>query len=105
MIEMLKSEYKYILIDCPPIDIIADTHIIERHATGTFFLVRTGMLERSMLEELENIYTEGKLKNMAVIINSVEAKGSRYGYRYGYKYGYHYGSYNYGSKKTSNKTK
>ena len=99
MLEELKSEYRYILIDCPPVDIVADTHIIERHATGTFFLVRAGVLERSMLEELENIYTEGKLKNMTVIINCVEAKGSRYGYRYGYKYGYHYGSYNYGSKK------
>ena len=93
----LKKEYKYILIDCPPIEMIADTHIIEKHADRTFFLVRAGIMERAMLPEIENIYKENKLKNISIIINGVPTEGSRYGYKYSYRYGYH-ASYHYGNK-------
>lgn len=99
LIEELKGKYDYILIDCPPIDIVADTHIIEKYASHSFFLIRSGLLNRALLPEVEKIYNEKKLKNLSVIINGVETKGSRYGYRYGYGYGYGYGSYNYGAKK------
>ena len=98
LIEEAKKFYDYILIDCPPVDIVADTHIIEKQATNTFFLVRAGLLERSMLNDIENIYDTGKLKNMSIILNGVDTKGSKYGYRYGYRYGYHYGNYTYGNK-------
>jgi Mrp family chromosome partitioning ATPase len=96
LLSELKKRYKYIFIDCPPIDIVADTHIIEKHATNSFFLVRCGLMERSMLNELENIYTSRKLNNLAVILNGVDMKAGRYGYKYGYNSG---GSYSYGPKK------
>lgn len=95
----LRTRYNYILIDCPPIELVADTHIIEKYADRTIFVVRAGLLERSMLPELESLYTERKFKNMAVILNGTESKGS---YRYGYRYGYHYGygtDYHYGNEK------
>ena len=94
----LRQRYDYILIDCPPIELVADTHIIEKHADRTIFVVRAGLLERSMLTELETIYKEQKFKNMAVILNGTQGSGT---YRYGYRYGYHYGygsSYHYGNE-------
>ncbi|HBG40900.1 MAG TPA: chromosome partitioning protein ParA [Porphyromonadaceae bacterium] len=94
LINRMRSRYDYILIDCPPIDVVADTAIIEKLADRTIFVVRAGLLERSMLVELEKIYNEQKYKNMCVILNGTTGNGGRYGYgyRYGYKYGYHYGS-------------
>lgn len=99
LIEKLRSEYDYIFIDCPPIDIVADAQILEKLADRTFFVIRAGLLDRSMLPELETIYQEKRFKNMSVILNGTESTGGRYSYRYGYRYGYHYGyaSY-YGSK-------
>ena len=88
MIESVREQYDYILIDCPPIEVVADTQIIEKLADRTIFVVRAGLLERSMLAELEDIYTEKKFKNMAVILNATEKSGGRYGSRYGYRYGY-----------------
>lgn len=94
----LRTRYDYVFIDCPPIELVADTHIIEKYADRTIFVVRAGLLERSMLPELENLYTEQKFKNMAVLLNGTEGGGSyRYGYRYGYHYGY--GSGYYGNEK------
>lgn len=95
----LRTRYDYILIDCPPIELVADTHIIGKYVDQTIFVVRAGLLERSMLSELQRIYTEHKFKNMVVLLNGTESSGS---YRYGYRYGYHYGygsNYYYGNEK------
>lgn len=100
LIEDLKSDYDYILIDCPPIEVVADAQIIDRYVDRTIFVARAGLLERSMIPELDRLYQEKKYKNMAYILNGTSGANGRYGYshsyRYGYGYGYGYG-YNYGS--------
>ena len=99
LMAQVHDQYDYIFIDCPPIDIVADAQILEKLADRTFFVIRAGLLDRSMLTELEAIYEEKRFKNLSVILNGTESTGGRYSYRYGYRYGYHYGyaSY-YGSK-------
>lgn len=94
LIEALRPEYDYIFIECPPVDIVADAQIIEKWADRTIFVVRSGLLDRSMLSELENMYTGKRFKNLSMILNGTESTGGRYGYRYGYHYGYasYYGS-------------
>lgn len=94
LIEALRPEYDYIFIDCPPVDIVADAQIIEKWADRTIFVVRSGLLDRSMLSELEKMYTGKRFKNLSMILNGTESTGGRYGYRYGYHYGYasYYGS-------------
>lgn len=88
LMQDLRDEYDYIFIDCPPIDIVADTQIIEQYADRTLFVVRAGLLDRSLLPELESIYQEKRFKNLSVILNGTESTGGRYGYRYGYHNGY-----------------
>lgn len=86
-IEQLRGYYDYIFIDCPPIDIVADTQIIEKLADRTIFVVRAGLLERDMLPELQRMYDGKRFKNMTLLLNGTEGGGNRYGYRYGYRYG------------------
>ena len=101
LISAMRERYNYILIDCPPIEIVADTQIIERYCDRTIFVVRAGLLNREMLGELQNIYDEKRFKGLAVVLNGTHSGGnSRYGYRYGYSYGYGYGyGYHYHQKK------
>lgn len=95
LIQEMRKKYDYILIDCPPIDIVADTQIIEEYIDRTLFVIRAGLLDREMLNKLEEIYEEKRLKNLAMILNGTHAGQNRYGYRYGYSYSYGYG-YGYG---------
>lgn len=101
LINKVKGQYDYIFIDCPPIELVADTQIISKFADRTIFIVRAGLLERCMVQELEKLYEEKKYKNMSLVLNGTEGSGHRYGYKYGYRYGYHYGygdGYHYGSE-------
>lgn len=99
LIRELRPHYDYIFIDCPPIDIVADTQIIEKLADRTIFVVRAGVLDRSMLTELENNYIEKRFKNLCLVLNGTEYSGNRYIYRYGYRHGYYYTSDYSGSEK------
>ena len=51
-----RQEYDYIFIDWPPVEIVADTQIIEKYADRTIFVVRSGLMERSMLGDIEQFY-------------------------------------------------
>ena len=55
LIEHFRKEYEYVLIDCPPVDIVADPQIINKFVDRTIFVVRAGLMERSLVPELENI--------------------------------------------------
>lgn len=91
----MRQAFDYILIDCPPIEVVADAQIIDRIADRTIFVVRVGLLERGMLAQLDKLHEEKKYKNMAIILNGTEIATRRYGYSHGYRYGYGYG-YAYG---------
>lgn len=110
LIEALRSDYDYIILDCPPVEIVTDADLIKRLADSTIFIVRAGLLERTMLPVIDKYYTDQKYHNMALLLNGTDG-GGRYGYRYGYKYGYHYGyqygyrsNYGYGQDKEEEKT-
>ncbi len=90
LMETVRNQYDYVIIDCPPIDIVADTQIIEKYVDRTLFVVRVGLMERGLLDDLERMYEENRFKNMALVLNGSQEDNGRYGYRYGYHYGYYH---------------
>lgn len=94
MLEDLRQRYDYIFVDCPPVEIVADATIVSHESDVTIFVVRAGLLERSMLPELQKNYDEKKYNNMAMLLNGTDAE-HHYGY---HRYGYGYGRYGYGKR-------
>ncbi|AQW91209.1 polysaccharide biosynthesis tyrosine autokinase [Elizabethkingia anophelis] len=91
LIKELKERYDYVIIDGVPVGIVADASIIDRVADLTLFIIRIGKMDRRQLPEIEKLYQEKKLSNLAIVLNGLKLNG--YGYGYG---GYGYGSYGYG---------
>ena len=88
LIREASEEYDYVFLDCPPVDIVVDTQILEKYIHRTIFIVRAGLLERSAIAEIDALYQSGRFKNMCLLLNGTEQQLSRYG-AYGSSY---YGS-------------
>lgn len=74
----LRKRYDYIIADNVPVGLIADATIANRVADLTIFVVRAGKLDRRQLPDIEQLYEEKKLKNMALVLNG--ANPERHGY-------------------------
>lgn len=92
LIAALREHYDYIFIDCPPVEIVADTSIISKWADMTLFIIRANLIEREMLPVVDEYYMERKFNNMSMLLNGTTTVYGRYGY---HRYGYHYGYGNY----------
>ncbi len=87
----LKKQYDAIIIDAPPYGILADTAILASLSDISLYIVRSGKIDKRYLAQIQQLADQGKLPNMAYVINGVNFKSashSYYGYGYGYQYGY-----------------
>lgn len=101
MLQEMRERYDYIFIDCPPIEIVADATIVNKFCDMTVFVVRSGLFDKNMLNELQRNYEDGRYNKLVLILNGTSDESNGYGYRrYGYGYGYGY-SYGYGNQKKS----
>lgn len=78
LLDKLRAEYDYILLDCPPIEIVADTSIITPLADVTLFVMRAGLMDRRLLPDLNYMYDTRRFNNLLVLLNGTTAAGSPY---------------------------
>jgi Mrp family chromosome partitioning ATPase len=88
----LKKQFEYIIIDLPPINIVSDALSISNLITGMVVVIREDYTEK---KELERCFRQLKLSNVKVlgcVMNEAKSYKGAYGkykkYKY-YKY-YHY---------------
>ena len=101
----VKKEYDYVVIDSAPCLLVSDTFEISKNVGSTIYVTRSNYTYIKLLDFITDSIKQEKLKNIALIFNGVGADnfGYKYGYKYGYNYSYNYGyGYGYGSKKTIN---
>ena len=92
LIEEMRSQFDYIFLDCPPIDLVADSSIITEAVDMTVFVMRAGLMDKRILPVIEDLYKSKKYNHMTMILNCVDIQYKKYGYgRSGYGYGYGYG--------------
>lgn len=90
MIAEAKETYDIVIIDCPPDTIVADPQLIAETADRTVFVIRAGVFDKSLLNEVMRLYNSKKYKGMSVVLNDVrQTSTSPYGYYYGSSYYYY----------------
>lgn len=67
----LCERYDYIFVDCAPIQLVTDTHVIARVISHTAFVARIGLLDRRQLAVLKSIRDNNELPNMLLVVNGV----------------------------------
>lgn len=75
LIADLRTMYDYVIIDGVPTGVVADASIIDRVADLTLFIIRIGKMDRRQLPEIEKLYQEKKLSNLAIVLNGMKLNG------------------------------
>lgn len=106
-INELKENYDVVMIDNPPVGLVADGITTLRMADFPLYIFRSEYSKKAFTAHVNKIFRENKIKNLAVVLNAVDldnlkykrygAYGNKYGYGYGYGYG-HNGYYEEDSK-------
>jgi len=92
LMQKLKEDYEYVILDTPPIGLVSDALNIINFADTTLFVVRQHYTKKGMLNLINNKDKKGEIKNVKLIFNYYKAK-QKLGYGYGYGYSYGYGKY------------
>ncbi len=96
LIQTLRNDFDYVIIDSAPIGLVSDTFLIARHSDVQLYVARASYSTRACLKVLHDAVQLGKLKDPYIVLNGVDMNSRSYTYR---RYGYYYmssNSYNYG---------
>jgi capsular exopolysaccharide synthesis family protein len=90
LLNEIKHEYDYIIVDTAPTLLVADTTLITHLADTVLYVTRANFTEKKLLKFISNLKTLNSIKNIGIILNNV-GQNKGYGYSYSYNYGYGYG--------------
>lgn len=92
LMEYVKNDFDYVIIDSPPVGIVTDAKLLASFASSTIFVVRHEVTELEMLPLIYSLYTKNILPHIGIVFNGIKANSfMRYGTYYGYKSKYAYG--------------
>ena len=98
IIEAVKNEFDYVIIDTPPAGLVADAAILAQYADGCIMVVRNDFSSKrrikKTIEDMEStsaevigcIYNCAESSTASKLIKNKRSKKGYYGYGYGYGY-------------------
>lgn len=81
-IEEMKKEFKYIILDTPPLQAVTDAQVLSTKADGVLLIVRAGSTKREMVFNSVDLIKKVQGKVIGTVLNGVENKKNNY-YYYG----------------------
>lgn len=104
MLETLKEQYDFIILDCPPLGSVIDAVLVAKNCDGTILVVESDNVSYKMVQNVKKQLDQSDCKILGVVLNKVQSGGKGYyGYYKGY-YGY-YDDYGYGSEESGSDNK
>jgi succinoglycan biosynthesis transport protein ExoP len=86
----LRTKFKFIVIDSPPIMAATDAVILSVQADGVLLVVRSGETPKEAFTRTRDLLNSVKCRILGVVLNAVDASAPDYYYSYRY-YPYSYG--------------
>ena len=94
MLDALAPQADIVLIDTPPVLLVADTLVIGRMVAGAILVVETKRTPTPAVQHAKDALIRNQTRLLGLVLNKYvprDAGSDGYGYGYGYSYGYGYG--------------
>lgn len=93
MIEVVRQNYDYVIVDTPPIGLVVDAAIVAQKTDGSILVTESGAISRRFVKKAVAQMEQSGAQFLGVILNKVDTTKDKYG-----SYG-SYGAYgNYGKQ-------
>ncbi|AYL95253.1 GumC family protein [Mucilaginibacter celer] len=89
LIDRLRSEFDYVIIDSSPVGLVSDALVIQKYVDLTMYVCRHNYTNKAQIEIINEIKNKDNVDNLYLVINDVNFSKSGY---FGYGYGVGYGS-------------
>jgi capsular exopolysaccharide synthesis family protein len=87
LLERMSKRYDYIIMDLPPIGIVADACVVANSLDGVLFLVRQNFTDRDVVARCVKQLELSGARLMGFVLNGAQNSGKNFGGQ-GYKYAY-----------------
>lgn len=82
LVTTLKGRYDFIILDTPPVGVVADALQLKDLADATMYVVRAGYTRKTEFQIINDIIQKGKLPKPFIVLNSVRLNKRGYGSGY-----------------------
>ena len=79
LLEMLRTQYDYIVIDTPPVGLVSDGFSIAKTADACVYVVRANKLDKQALKLIDEFEREKRISNIGIVLNDISRGGGLYG--------------------------
>ncbi|MDY3524134.1 polysaccharide biosynthesis tyrosine autokinase [Riemerella anatipestifer] len=86
LLEQLKPNYDYIIIDTAPLMLVTDTFLIADLADAIVYVTRSKYTDKELIDFANRNINANKIKNVGFVLNDVSKNNFGYGNKYGYGY-------------------
>lgn len=87
LIQKLKQQYKYVIIDTSPVGIVADAYPLMPLADAIVYLVRSKKTDKKFFKTIIKQLSMDGIQHIGIVLNALERSNNAYGYNhYGYEY-------------------
>ena len=69
LINTLKKEYDYIILDTPPIGLVSDALELLKYADSTIYVLRQGYTQKGMLKMINEKYKKEEVSKISIVLN------------------------------------
>jgi len=91
MMEELKKIYDVIVLDTPPLGLVADALTLMKFSDINLYVVRQNYTKKGLLTYVNEMNKKDRLGDIQLVFNDIKEGSGAYGYGYGYGYGFGYG--------------
>jgi len=88
LIEKLREDYDYVLLDTPPVIAVSDALYVAKNADGVIFVVAQGNAKKALVKEAIETLKSNHVHIIGTVLTQVNLKSGAYGYGYDYSYNY-----------------